>query len=98
MSDVEKITFDNHYRRRADETASAWERKAAENAKNREKHRRIKSWMYFLTYACFMCFGASVSMSAVFAAMGDYGNLATCASAAFLSIIGAMLLSEKIER
>lgn len=98
MSDVEKITFENHHRRRAGEAQSAWERRAAENARNREKERFVRSWLHFLTYAAYMAFGSSVSMCAVFAAMGDYGNLATCASAAFISICGGLILADKIER
>ena len=98
MSDVEKITFDNQNRRRAREFQNEWERKAVENARARDKHRRVRSWLYFLTYAAYMAFGAAISLSAVFAAMGDYGNLATSMSAAFIAIIGGMIMSEKIEK
>ena len=98
MSDVEKITFDNQNRRRAREFQNEWERKAVENARTRDKQRCVRSWMYFLTYCSYMAFGATISLSAVFAAMGDFGKLATSITAAFIAVIGGLILSEKIER
>ena len=98
MSDVEKITFANHYRRRDHETASAWERRAVQSARAAAKQRRVKSWLHFATYASFMMFGASVSMCAMFAAIGDVGNLATTVSLSTAALIAGMMLAEKIER
>ena len=98
MSDVEKITHDNHNRYRNREAAKAWERRAAEAERAKNKQMNIKSWLFFLTYVTYSIFGASVSLTAVFAIINDFGRMATTASAAFASIICGLILADRIER
>lgn len=98
MSDVEKITFDNQNRRRARESQNEWERRAAENARARDREANVRSWMIILSSVAYMAAGAAGSLCAVFTAMGAHNLMMTSAWATIFAFLGGFLCSTHLDR
>jgi hypothetical protein len=68
--DVEVITAENHRRRMAAEEANAWMQFTEERERRAKKTATRRVWLQYGTYFSFAIFGASVSATAVFMALG----------------------------
>lgn len=95
---VERITFENHAKRREREAQSYWKQRAAATAREAEKNRRVRAWLHTLTYMAFMVLGAAIAMTAVFMARGDLGAVTTSVTVCFASLVAGIMFADKIER
>lgn len=98
MSDVEKITFANHSRRRRLEIADTLERRAVASARAAAKEKRMKSWLRFAAYASYMFLGALMVLATQMVLSGNVGPASVLITVTLAAIMIAFWLSEKVEQ
>lgn len=96
--DVERITAENHRRRREIEEANAWEQFMADRERKADRAATIRSWMLVCTVCSFTLFGVAISMTAFLAAMGDMGHLSASTVFLCVSLIAGLICAAKLER
>lgn len=98
MSDVEKLTFENHRRRRAIEEAIDWERRAVESANRTKKQQKSRSLLFFATYLAYMVLGILATYTVMATLAGDVAKSCGFISASLFALVACFWLSDKVER